>query len=434
MVVRQWWEKARASLFYTPFLYSVVAVVFAEVMLAADRDVGELPARLTATVDSARAVLGVIASATLTFAGIAFSVSLLLVSAASSQYSPRVVHGLFRDPFNKRVMGLVIGTFVYCLVVMRSVRAPIESGGEATVASLAVLVAVLLGLASILAIVAFISHGAHTMDASTLLHRVTGEARDAIVRVEDREGDEDTASGSQEALPDDAPPDDALVVQFAEDGWVLHVDHDAMLAALPARTTARVETVAGHYAVPGVALARVWPHPGEDDADAVAEGVRRTVAIGPSRTLQQDVHFGIRQLADVALKALSPGINDPTTAQDAIFHMAAVVRDVLEAGRPHREHVDDEGRRLLLVDVRTPTDTIGLAFDEVRLAAAGQPTVLVYLLEAIALLHEALVDQSDVRDALERQAALVLEVADLGELPDPDRERVRAAHRRRFTS
>lgn len=430
MVVRQWLERARASLFTTPFLYSLFAVVLAEAVLVADRRVGDLPARLTATVDSARAVLGVIASATLTFAGIAFSVSLLLVSAASSQFSPRVVHGLFRDPFNKRVMGVVIGTFVYCLVVMRAVRAPLQEGGEATIPSLSVLLAVVLGLVAILATVAFINHSAHTMDVSTLLHRVTDEAREAARRVAHGEAP-DPPGG--DAVPS-APLAEALVVPFEADGWVQHVDHDALVRAIPPGSRLRVETIAGHYAVPGVALARLWPRPEQEVADRVSDDVRRAVVVDASRTLQQDVHYGIRQLADVALKALSPGINDPTTAQDAIFHMTAVVREVLVSGPGRRWYDGEDGRRLELVEARTATETVDLAFDEVRLASAGQPTVLVYLLEALALLHEVFGDDhTEVRDAVERQAALVVEVAALGELPEADRERVREAHRRRFT-
>lgn len=428
MVVRQWLERARASLFATPFLFSLAAVALAEVALILDRRIDDLPARLMATVDSARAVLGVIASATLTFAGIAFSVSLLLVSAASSQFSPRVVHGLFRDPFNKRVMGVVIGTFVYCLVVMRAVRAPLEEGGEATIPSLSVALAVVLGLLAILATVAFINHSAHMMDVSTLLHRVTNEAREAARR---RGRDEDPEAGEHAAPP--MPLAEALVVRFETDGWVQHVDHDAMLHAMPPRSQLRVETIAGHYAVPGVALARLWPRPEQDVAERVADRIRRAVVVGASRTLQQDVHYGIRQLADVTLKALSPGVNDPTTAQDAIFHMTAVVREVLLTGPARRWRDGSDDRRLEMVHTRTPAETVALAFDEVRLAAVGQPTVLVYLLEALALLAEVFDDDHpEVHAALERQAALVVEVATIGDLPAPDRERVRDAHRRRF--
>ena len=112
-----------------------------------------------------------------------FSVSLLLISLTSSQYSPRVVHGLFRDPFNKRVMGVVVGTFTYCLIVLRAVRSPLEDSGDAVVPSLSIAFGVLLGVATILSIIGFISHAAHSMDVSKILYGVT---QDAIEEVQEQ--------------------------------------------------------------------------------------------------------------------------------------------------------------------------------------------------------------------------------------------------------
>ena len=125
-------ERLRASLFFVPMLGVVVAIALSQVGIAVDArfDTVKWPLALTSTVESARAVLETIASATITFAGIAFSISLLLIQLGSNQYSPRVVHTLFRDPFNKRIMGLVVGTFAYCLMVLRAVRSPLEQSGQ----------------------------------------------------------------------------------------------------------------------------------------------------------------------------------------------------------------------------------------------------------------------------------------------------------------
>ncbi len=169
-------ESVRSSLFYVPMLFVVGGFVLGQAALEVDDRIDDVSVRFTATVDSARAVLGVVAGATISFAGVAFSVSLLLISLASSQYSPRVVHGLFRDPYNKRVMGVVIGTFTYCLIVLRAVRGPLEEGGQPVVPSISIGLAVLLGVIAILSIVAFISHSAHTMDVSEILHDASQEA------------------------------------------------------------------------------------------------------------------------------------------------------------------------------------------------------------------------------------------------------------------
>ncbi len=420
--LRKLQDDLRSSLFFVPMLFVVGAVVLGEVMLRVDERVDDIPRRLTATVASARNVLEVVAGATLAFAGIAFSVSVLLISLASSQYSPRVVHGLFRDPFNKRIMGVVIGTFTYCLVVLRSVRGPLEDSGQAVVPSVSILLAVVLGIVSVLAIIAFISHSAHSMDVSRILHRVTEEALDQLSQLpEEAAADDDL----------DPPSGDGFEVTFDAQGWIQQIDRDALLEALEPGGCMQLATAAGRYAVPDVALCTVWPEPADPDAAQMA--IRATVVLGESRTMQQDVGYGIRQLADVALKALSPGVNDPTTAQDALFHLGAVLRPLLVRSPPCRRLTGPDDRVLLLPEAPTHEDLVGLAFDEIRIASADEPTVQIYVLEVLHLLTASLPeDRTEARAALGHQADLVLEISQLGEHTEHDHDRVRSAHRQRF--
>ncbi len=420
-------DRIRSSLFIVPMLFVLAGVGLGQVMLLADEHVDGIPDRLTATVDSARSVLTTVAGATLTFAGIAFSVSLLLISLASSQFSPRVVHGLFRDPFNTRVMGVVLGTFTYCLTVMRAVRAPLDDNSAPVVPSLSIVLAVVLGVGSLLAIVAFINHAAHSMDVSKILHRVT---RDSIRQVRetwpepDREGDptdEDARAG-----------EGGFEISFDREGWVQHVDHETLLEGLPAGSQLQLHTTAGRFAIPGTRAATMWPVPA--DGSAARARVLAAIMIGETRTMQQDVLYGVRQLADVGLKALSPGINDPTTAQDAMFHLGAVVGEMLSRQPPARRRTGEEGRVLLLSEAVGHAELIDFGFDEMRLAGAGQPTVAIYLLEVLHLLLTSLASTNPAADsALRRQAALVVEANELASLPAYDHERVREAYRNRFS-
>ena len=422
-------EKLRSSLFYTPMALTVVGVGLGQLLLWVDGQVSDIPTGLTATVDSSRAVLGVIVGATVAFAGIAFSVSLLLISLSSSQYSPRVVHGLFRDPFNKRVMGVVIGTFTYCLVVLRAVRSPLEDGGSAVIPSVSIAVAVLLGITTLLAIVGFINHAAHSMDISKILHDVT-EA--AIGEVSVQWGDELTARAVGDEPVAQGAPNNALVVTFERHGWVQQIDRTALLRALEPGSTMWLDTVAGRYAIAATPLCRVAPPP--PDPELLARRVRAAVAVGRTRTARDDVTYGVRQLADVALKALSPGINDPTTAQDAVFHLGALLRELLVREVPARRVTGESGRELVMLQACTYSEVIGLAFDEIRLASAAMPTVQIYLLEILHLIAASLATTAspEAMASLRSQADLILEVSDAAELPALDHERVRSAHRARF--
>ncbi len=421
-------DRLRSSLFFVPMLCVILGALAGEAMLGVDELVTGISPRLTATVDSARTVLTTVAGATLTFAGIAFSVSLLLISLASSQYSPRVIHGMFKDPFNKRVMGLVIGTFTYCLVVLRAVRAALEGAGDAIVPSVSILLAVVLGIGSILAIIAFINHAAHSMDVSNILRRVTDEV---LSQARSAWPDPDPGSAAEldegrwESLPDGASP-----VRFSEYGWVQNVDYDRLLEVLPTGSTLRLETFAGRYAVQNTPICHIFPPP--DDLADVADAVRVAVMVGESRTLQQDVAYGVRQLADVALKAMSPGINDPTTAHEAISHLGTVLADLLRRQPPAGRLEGKDGEVILIPHATTHDELVGLAFDEVRIASADQPTVLIYLLDVLHQVEQSLaeLDRPRAIRALRGQVDLIRALNETADVQEQDRERVMEAYAR----
>lgn len=419
-------ERIRSSLFVVPMAAVFVATGLGLAMLTLDRqvdaDVAGFPLGLGSTVESARAVLGTIASATISFAGIAFSVSLLIIQLASSQYSPRVVQTLFRDPFNKRVMALVVGTFTYCVVVLRSVRSAIEPGGDDVIPNMSVAVAVVLGIVTILAVVAFIDHNAHAMDVSEILERIRTTTTDQICATWEPSDPRDDEVAERPPV-DDAPP---TVVRAGTSGWVQHVDADALLRSLPPATTALVATRAGRYALTGSPLVSICP---AVDDDQVVAAARAAIALGPTRTMQQDVSYGLRQTADIAVRALSPGVNDPTTAQDAIFHTAAILSELLRR-RPARHVTGDAHGRVVVTDHPGHDELIRLSFDETRRAAAPHPAVCTYLIEALDALAEALIADGFTahRAELQRQRELVVRGCGRSTLLEDDRRSIAPLH------
>ncbi len=426
-------ERIRASLFFVPVAGVLIGMVGAAVTLRIDGrlDVrgADLPLGVTSTIDSARAVLSTVAGATITFAAIAFSISLLIIQQASSQFSPRVVHTLFRDPFNKRVMGLVMGTFTYCLVVLRAVRSLGGSGGDAVIPNLSVAMAVVLGIATIISIVAFLNHSAHSMDVSEILDQIENEAT-GHARREWNVAESDKSSPAPIAAPDHP----AHIVRFDRAGWVQQIDTDALVACLADETTAWVLAYPGRYAIPGAPLCALSAAP--EDIEATEQAILGTVSTGNTRTVQQDISFGLRQMADVALKALSTGINDPTTAQDSIFHSAAILAELLRRDPPPRELRGERDRRVVLVEQPNGDDLVRLAFGELRRAAATQPTVCIYLLEALHLLREGLdaTGLSSRTAVLVEQARLVVAGCEAADVLPADLDDVRSAYDKRFAA
>jgi len=429
-------ERVRTSLFFVPSAFVVGAIVLGQLSIELDErfDVGDdLPfTGVAGTVESARAVLSTVAGATITVAGIAFSISLLVIQLASTQYSPRVVHGLFRDPFNKWAIGVVVGTFTFCLVVLRAVRAP-SDGGDPVVPTVSVTVGVLLGIASILIVIAFINHNAHAVDVSEILGVTTQQGLEAVRstwtrRVGASDADLDAPSLGHEVL---ARP--GFCVRFTDTGWIQHLDVDRLGHAADPGGVVRFESAVGQYAIAGAPLCTIWPHPGDEErARRVAA---RALGLGNTRSLSQDPMYAVRQIADVGIKALSPGVNDPTTAQDAIFHLGTLVSEFLGRRPPPSRHDGPEGRAVLLSEAPDHADVVALAFAELRRAAAQNAVVCTYIFETLVLIERSLEPDAGRHAAplLHEQARrLVTSAARALEDPD-DVDEVRREYAERFT-
>jgi uncharacterized membrane protein len=342
-----------------------------------------------------------------------------------------VVQGLFRESFNKHVMGLVVGTFTYCLVVLRSVHSALEPGGEPVIPNVSVAVGVVLGIASLLAIVAFISHNAHKMDVSEILAGVASQTVDKLVESWPEPGTSPDAPATSGL--DRAQPFTTFAVRFERSGWIQYVDRDRMRRAVPDGTLVRLLCTAGQYATAGAPLCTLSPEPTGEASDIVS-GICAAVQVGAARTIVQDPSYGIRQLADVALKALSPGVNDPTTAQDAVFHLGGVLAEAYRRDPPPMSSADDRGRVILDTVPVGHAELTALAFSEIRLCGVSQPQVAIYLLETMATLLATLDPARgfDARRALVREAQLVLAGTEREALLPEDIDRVRAVYVRHF--
>jgi uncharacterized membrane protein len=416
--LRRGLDRVRSSFFVLPAIGVVVGFVGAR--LAVGVDVGVWVGE--STVNSARAVLSTLAAATITFASITFSVALLIMQQGSAQFSPRVIPGLIRDPFNRRVMAVVVGSFTYFLVALQRVRGPLSDDGEAVVPNFAVAVGVVLGVITVLAVVAAIHHTAQQMDVSTILAAIVAQGSGT-------QGDLPSGlrRGAAVAAPIGRP---GSVVRFDDGGWVRQVDLPALIDVTDDGGTVRLHTVPGRYAVPGTIAATIWPAVDGSRLDDVAHRVRRAVVLGPTRTMADDRTYAVRQLVDVALKALSPGVNDPTTAQDAIFHLGTLLVDRLSTDADPVAVHDDRDRCVLIPEAVSDTDLAALSLAELRRAAADKPAVCRYLFSMVADVREA-VGQARAQPFI-AQARLLL--ADVGHeaLPAHDLELLRNDYEQRF--
>ena len=396
--VRARTDSIRDSLFLVPaglIVALAVASQFARNLdgVLADADT---PWLLATTTDSARAILTTVATATVTVAAIVFSMTSVVVQLATSQFSPRVTQDFLRDRYQQVTIGITIGTFVYALLVLGSVR----EGDTERAYHFSVTAGVMLAVISMLAIVSFIDRVMRSMRVDTIVHSLASDTESAFRRLPKSTVHEE---GTEHPLPDS----DSTELHVTQPGWIRSIDLEEMLAALPGNTSVRLDVRTGDFAAKQGAVGKVWPAVDEKTAGAVVKAIR----LGRTRTVQDDPAYGIRQMVDVALRALSPSLNDPTTAADVVRQMTGPLKTLLLGEVPGRVVGDERGNRVYMPRAFTFSDYVHGAFSEIRLHAPGQPYVLAALVETLGSLSSS-VDAADLdgrSKALLRESANTIE-------------------------
>jgi uncharacterized membrane protein len=347
----------------------------------------ELPSSATAYLfsggaEAARAVLSAVAGSLITVTSLTFSLTVVTLQLASSQFSPRLLRTFTRDRFVHVTLAMFLATFTYALTVLRTIRN--DGDGQAVfVPQISVTVAFVLAMASVAALVLFLAHLAREIRVETMLQTVHRDAA-AAVRAQLPEITEESRPA-----PPPEPPVDATVLMSVVSGFLVRVDEkDLVAVAVKADAVVWVDRVPGSFLVPGTPVGVSRSSTGPLDAErqaALSERVGGALHTGDERTQVQDVAFGLRQLTDVAAKALSPGINDPTTATYALGHLSALLCELTGRELGPRVLRDEDGTVRVVLSRPGFADLLDLAVSQSRRYGAADPAVLARL---AALLEE----------------------------------------------
>nr|WP_269205302.1 DUF2254 domain-containing protein [Motilibacter aurantiacus] len=358
-------------------------------------------------VDAASAMLQTLTAASIATITLTFSLTVVALQLASQQFSPRLLRDFTRDRVTKSVLAVLVATFVFAVTVLRGLDA------EREVPVPALLVAFALGVASVIAVLVFIDHIVRLLRVDTMMRVVHDEAARAIATFYPAYDDD------RPRAPDELGPVDlgegALVVA-RRSGFVRLVDVDTLVDLAAAhRVRVWVESRPGDHVTVGAPVATLLAADG--GAQRLGdEGLRRAVAeavvLGYERTIEQDAAFGFRQLTDIAVKALSPGINDPVTAVHAVGYASDLLVALTGRHLGPTLHADADGTGRVVVGDRDLRYYLDLVCGQVRRYGAREPTVLVALLR---MLRDVAVNARDEgqRAEVSRQVALVMD-----EMPD----------------
>ena len=431
------------TLWFVPSMVVVGFLILAVVMVQLSSHVNRealirWPLLFGANAESSRAILASVASGMITVAGLTFSLTLLAVTQASSQFTPRILRNFMGDRANQLMLGTFVGVFAYCIVVLRTIR-----GGDdnAFVPSLAVVLGMLLGIGGLGVLIVAVHHIASSLQATTIVARVSRETEATIDKLypnrldvelshaleNDRE-DYQAAEGEVEAWH---------TVQSPESGYIQSVDVKSLIErAAEGGRLLRVECCPGDFVIEGRALASLAVSNAERltniaELQAVSRRIERTFTIGQYRTLEQDPAFGIRQLVDIALKALSPGINDTTTAISCLQYLGAILVRLVDR-KIDEPVLRQDGNIRVLACGPSFQSLLSLAYDQIRQSGAGNIAVLELMMRNAAMVAKTTSDAERRAAAVEQLLLLqenvertVLAPHDRNGLADLYRESVR---------
>ncbi len=403
-------DTARTQLWPLPAAGVVLAVLAAVGLPVADAAVdGDLPGWVDALLfggdaGAARTLLNAISTSLITVTSLTFSLTVVTLQLASSQFSPRLLRMFTSDVFVQTTLAVFLATFTYALTLLRAVRSP--DTGPAFVPRISVTVAFGLAVISVLTLVLFLAHLARQIRVETMLRDVHDDAT-ATVKT--------ATTPASDAQPRPAlltPPQDAVRLTAPRSGFITSIDEAHLLdAARRANACLIIEHHPGSSIVEGVPIGSAWGTSGALGAEtreqlqrAVSAGIR----VGYERTAAQDVGYGLRQLTDVANKALSPGINDPTTAIHALGHISAILCQL--AGRDLRPVMlcDDTGQLRAVLHRPSFAALLDDAVTQPRRYGGSDPQVIGRL---FGLLEELSWHVDDHRPLLEQLDRLTTTVA-----------------------
>jgi len=383
------WVRIRESFWFLPGLLCVLGAVLAEVLIYVDRRVGEadfgpfsvLINRVGAS--GSRDLLGAIAGSMLTVAATTFSITIAVLATASAAYGPRLVRNFMTDRGNQFVLGVFVATFLYSLLVLRSIARSDNSTAETFVPQLAVSMAVLFALLAIGVLVYFINHISDSVQIWTLARQVRTELTDSIVRLYPEEIDRAPVEVEEARGPGDVPVGldaDGVPVRSGSTGYVQNVSEDRLLALAERRDVlVALRVRPGSHTLDGGVVAVLWPPDRVDDE--LLRTMRDNIVVEQARSPHQDVDFAVLILEEMAVRALSPSTNDPYTALNALDDLAAALVLLAARSSPSPYRYDGHGKLRVLAPRVVLTDLLDRVFDAMRCYAVKHPTVLRRTLE-----------------------------------------------------
>jgi len=330
------------------------------------------PSRVDAQI--AQIILSTIASSVMTIVSIVFAVLLMTLTLASMQFSPRIIVNFAQDKVTQQTLGIFLGTFGYCIAVLPAAR----NFPQPFCPVLSVLGAMILALCCSVGLLYFINHISQAISVNHIVDRLARETETMIDTLMPLKSIQDSRQpvAALSANINEAP------VLAASSGYVRYIDTKLLLRlATQHRTVVRVTRRVGHYVPIGIPLMMIAN--GAELKDAEQKEFLSAFELGPTRTLQQDVEFGILQIVDIALKAISPAVNDPSTAISCVDQLSAILIRFGTRKAPDTVIPDAQGKLRVSIPWLDFERLVDAAYEQIRMYSRTDVVVSLRMLRAL---------------------------------------------------
>lgn len=379
-----------STLWFVPALFVIAGLVLGIAFIGVDyffeSPFQRIPMFFGVQPSGARDILAVIAGSSITVAGTVFSITIIALTLASTQFSPRILRNFMRDTGNQAVLGALVGIFAYCIVVLRTIRDGGDNPDLDFVPTTAVFFGVIFGFFGVGCLIYFIHHVATSIQASSIISAIAKETIAEVERTFPDESPEQNVPVSIEKLLQKPP---AFTVTSNQSGYVQNADSNELKAiAAEYDLVIRMQRRIGQFAISGLPVLDVFS---ESDSyrpdESTIVRMRSVYNIGSYRTVEGDVAFGLRQLVDIALKALSPAVNDSTTAVTCVDYIGSIMVSIARKPSCPSHLYQDRQLRVVMEEQRFE-DFFDLAFNQIRQNTGGNVAVILRLLNSINVLSK----------------------------------------------
>lgn len=400
---RQFITNLRSSLWFVPGLMIIGSIALAFALIEVDGRIKRewliaYPRVFGLGADGSRGMLTAIAGSMLTVAALAFSLTLSIIAQASAQYTPRILRNFMRDRVNQFILGYFVSVFAYCLIILRTIRGADEIK---FVPSLGVVVGLILAIGGIVVLIYFIHHIATSLQVTEIVKGIEQETIKVIENIFPEQMGESADETEIKRAEDVEEIADWHRVDSLSSGYIQYVDtNDLLEFACDNNLYLRMEHGIGQFIAEGTTLVSCSKSVDED----MVSTINGFYNIYRYRTIEQDAGYGIRQIVDIALKALSPGINDTTTAIICIDYLAVIVGKIADRKLPTTTRMKDGEIRVF---VKSPSfrKYVETAFDQIRINGKANLAIFTRLLKALSIVAER--TTSDERKKIIREQIIL---------------------------